>query len=113
MFIILCSISGRRKRRRRISRLVTGRYGKKYIEKVYSLFMSFGFCIKKAKLSEKEEINKIKLNFFTQTFENVNLFNSDNNISTVKENATLVKSSKTKLFGSLESSIIMCNGFYN
>lgn len=83
------------------------RYTKAYIEQIYSLYMSFGFSIRKRQFSNKESINKIKLNFFAQTFENVNVFDPDKPVSTVKENASKMRSSKKSLFDPLEESIIV------
>lgn len=69
--------------------------------------MSFGFCIKKREFSSKETLSKNKLNFFSQTFKNVNILDPEQAVSTVKENATRLRPSKAHLFDPLEEAIIV------
>ena len=70
--------------------------------------MSFSFRRKQEKISDKQQINNFKLNFFTQTFDNVNIFDLEKQISSVKKDAIKSSSNKLSLFAPLEESIISC-----
>ena len=70
--------------------------------------MSFSFRRKQEKISDKQQINNFKLNFFTQTFDNVNIFDLEKQISSVKKDAIKSSSNKLSLFAPLEESIIAC-----